>query len=237
MHKTGVREMRYAVISDIHSNFEALTKVMEDIRRRRVDEIICLGDVVGYGANPDEVAEVIRGEVKYVVKGNHDDALHDEETYSMINPYARAAIDYGREVLSAENSDWLKNLPLTHKLDGVLLVHSSPTDPHDWKYVLSEADARVELSAFEERMCLIGHTHVPVVFKQKIGDSKVRELINVGSIGQPRDGDNRASYGIIDTSDFTYENFRIEYDYQMAGNKIIAAGLPPFLAERLQRGR
>jgi putative phosphoesterase len=229
--------MRYAVISDIHSNFEALTKVMEDIRKKRVDEIICLGDVVGYGANPDEVAEIVRAEVKYIVRGNHDDAVHDNETYSMVNPYARAAIDYTREVLSAENSDWLKNLPLTHKIKDVLFVHSSPSDPHDWKYVISEADARVELSSFEEKICLIGHTHVPVIFRRKLGDSGVRELINVGSVGQPRDGDSRSSYGIVDTDDLTYENFRIEYDCRMAGNKIIAAGLPPFLAERLQKGR
>ncbi len=229
--------MKYAVISDIHSNFEALMKVMRDIRTKHVDEIICLGDVVGYGANPDEVAEVVRSEVKYTVRGNHDDALYDDGTYSMINPYARAAVDYSREVLSAENSEWLKALPLTHKIGDVLLVHSSPSEPHEWKYVISETDARVELLAFEEKICLIGHTHIPVIFRRKIGDSTVRELINVGSVGQPRDGDNRASYGIVDTANLTYENFRIEYDYQLAGNKIIAAGLPPFLAERLQRGR
>ncbi len=229
--------MKYAVISDIHSNFEALTKVLRDIHKRHINEIICLGDVVGYGANPDEVAEVVRSEVRYAVRGNHDDALYDEGTYSMINPYARAAVDYSREVLSAENGEWLKGLPLTHKLDDVLLVHSSPSDPHEWKYVVTEADARVELSSFEEKICLIGHTHVPVIFRRKTGSTTVRELINVGSVGQPRDGDSRASYGIIDTADFTYENFRVEYDCRMAGNKIIAAGLPPFLAERLQKGR
>lgn len=229
--------MKYAVISDIHSNFEALMKVMRDIHKKHVDEIVCLGDVVGYGANPDEVAEVVRSEVKYAVRGNHDDALYDDNTYSMINPYARAAVDYSRDVLSAENSEWLKSLPLTHKIGDVLLVHSSPSDPHEWKYVISETDARVELLAFEEKICLIGHTHIPVIFRRKIDDSTVRELINVGSVGQPRDGDNRASYGIIDTANLTYENFRIEYDYQLAGNKIIAAGLPPFLAERLERGR
>lgn len=235
--------MKYAVISDIHSNIEALITVMREIHKKHVDEIICLGDVIGYGANPDEVAEIVRNEVKYTVRGNHDDALHDESTYSVINPYARTAIDFSRGVLSEENSDWLKDLPITHKLGDVLLVHSSPSEPHEWKYIFTESEARVELSAFEERICLIGHTHVPVMFKHEIGGSseegsgRIRELINVGSVGQPRDGDKRASYGIIDTSDFTYENFRVEYDCRLAGNKIIACGLPPFLAERLQKGR
>lgn len=234
--------MRYAVISDIHSNLEALMTVMRDLQTRHVDEIICLGDVIGYGANPDEAVEVVRSEVKYAVRGNHDDALHDASTYSVINPYAKAAIDYSRGVLSEQSSEWLKNLPLTQKIDDVLLVHSSPSEPREWKYVLSETDALVELSAFEEKICLIGHTHVPVIFRQKIGepsdeDQGVKELINVGSVGQPRDGDRRASYGIIDTSDYTYENFRLEYDCRLAGNKIIAAGLPPFLGERLQKGR
>ncbi len=229
--------MRYAVISDIHSNLEALMKVLEDIRSKHVDEIICLGDVVGYGANPDEVTEIVRGEVSFTIKGNHDDAVHDAGTYSLINPYAKAAIDYTREVLSIEDSEWLKGLPLTHKIGDFLFVHSSPTDPHSWNYVITEEDAIVELSSFQEKACLIGHTHVPAVFKSKVGGSSVRKLINVGSVGQPRDGDCRASYGIIDTSDLTYQNVRVEYDMRMAGNKIIAAGLPPFLAERLQKGR
>ncbi len=235
--------MRYAVISDVHSNIEALLTVMREIKKKHVDEIVCLGDVIGYGANPDEVAEIVRNEVRYTVKGNHDDALHNESTYSMINQYAKAAIDYGRGVLSEVNSEWLRALPLTHTLDDVLLVHSSPSEPHGWKYILTESEARVELSSFGERVCLIGHTHVPMVFRRNIGDSsgeppaQTRELINVGSVGQPRDGDRRASFGIIDTSNFTYENFRIEYDCRLAGNKIIACGLPPFLAERLQKGR
>jgi putative phosphoesterase len=229
--------MKYAIISDIHSNIEALMAVMSAIGKKHVDDIICLGDIVGYGANPDEAAEIVRNEAKYVVRGNHDDALFDDRTYSMINPYARIAIEYGRSVLSPESMNWLKEIPLTLKLGDVLLVHASPSQPHEWKYVLSQSDALVELSAFEERVCLIGHTHVPGIFKEETVHGGFRELINVGSVGQPRDGDSRASFGIIDTDNFTYQNIRVEYDCQMAGNKIIAAGLPPFLAERLQKGR
>ena len=229
--------MRYAIISDIHSNLEALVTVLREIEKKHVDEIVCLGDVVGYGANPDEVVEIVRNEVKYTVRGNHDDALHDDNTFSLINLYAKAAISYTRELLSEENDEWLKKLPMTFKMESILLVHASPFEPHEWKYIFTDADAQIELSSFEEKVCLIGHTHVPVIFRRKVSDSEVRELINVGSVGQPRDGDNRASFGIIDTGNFTYENLRIEYDYQMAANKIIAAGLPAFLAERLYKGR
>ncbi len=229
--------MKYAVISDMHSNLEALTKVLGEIKTRNVNEIICLGDIVGYGANPDEVADLVRREARYVVRGNHDDALFDEITFSMINPYARAAIDYTRASLSADNYDWLRKIPMTERFADLLLVHASPSEPREWKYVFSEVDAQVELSSFDEMICLIGHTHVPVIFRKKISETEVRELINVGSVGQPRDGDNRASFGIIDTGNYTYENIRIEYDYRAAANKIIAAGLPSFLAERLHKGR
>ena len=229
--------MRYAVISDIHSNLEALTAVLGEIGKKHAEEIICLGDVVGYGANPDEVAEIVRQEVRYTVRGNHDDALFDDTTFSMINPFAKAAIIYSQDLLSDQNREWLRGLPLTHELDDILLVHASPSDPHGWKYVFSESDAVIELTSFEKKVCLIGHTHVPVIFKSEKSDTAARELINVGSVGQPRDGDRRASFGIIDTNDLTYANFRVEYDYKMAGTKIVAAGLPAFLADRLARGK
>ncbi len=237
--------MRYAVISDIHSNLEALTKVLGEIHKKHVDEIICLGDIVGYGANPDEVVELVHQEVKYSVKGNHDDALFSEETFSTINSYAKSAITYTRELLSDKNSEWLKSIPLTHKIENVLLVHASPSEPQSWKYIFTNTDAQVELSSFEEKICLIGHTHVPVIFKTSAPvahqplaeDSQTKELINVGSVGQPRDGDNRASFGIIDTKNFAYENIRVEYNFRTAADKILAAGLPQFLAERLHMGR
>jgi len=232
--------MKYAVISDIHSNLEALTKVFREIGKRHVDEILCLGDIVGYGANPDEVVELVRQEVKYVVRGNHDDALFDDETFSGINAYAKAAISHNAELISDKNKDWLRNLPMTHKLGKVLMVHASPSDPRSWRYIFTHADAETELSSFQERICLIGHTHVPVVFRDASPGEhggEIRELINVGSVGQPRDGDNRASYGVIDTKNFTYTNFRVEYDYRTAADKITASGLPIFLSERLYKGR
>jgi putative phosphoesterase len=232
--------MRYAVISDIHSNIEALVAVLREISRRNVDEIICLGDIVGYGANPDEVADLLRHEVKHVVRGNHDDAMFNDETFSSINTYAKAAVTYDATLLSDENKEWLRNLPLTCKIGKVLLVHACPSEPQSWKYVFTRREAEIELLSFDERICLIGHTHVPVIFKSHTSpgsDDETKELINVGSVGQPRDGDNRASFGIIDTEKFSYANVRIEYDYRTAADKIIAAGLPSFLGERLHKGR
>jgi putative phosphoesterase len=231
--------MKYGVISDIHSNIEALTTVLKEIGKKHVDEIVCLGDIVGYGANPDEVVELIRQEVKYSVRGNHDDALFNNETFAAINAYAKSAITYNAELISDKNKEWLNTLPMTLKIDRVLVAHACPSDPQTWKYIFTQADAEIELSSFQERICLIGHTHVPVIFKDSTPahHGKIKELINVGSVGQPRDGDNRASYGIIDTKNFTYANFRIEYDYRRAADKIIAAGLPQFLGERLHRGR
>lgn len=229
--------MRYAVISDIHSNLEALIKVLSEIHNKHVDEIICLGDIVGYGANPDEVVELVRQEVKYAVRGNHDDALFNDESFAAINPFAKAAITYNAELLSDASKEWLSNLPMTHKIDKIMMVHASPSSPEDWKYIFTSEDAWVELASFDEKICLIGHTHVPVIFKKKISETEIRELINVGSVGQPRDGDNRASFGIIDTSNFTYENFRVEYHFRTAADKIIAAGLPRLLGERLYKGK
>ncbi len=136
--------MRYAVISDIHSNLEALRRVLSEIQTKHVDDIICLGDVVGYGANPDEVVELVRSESKYTVRGNHDDAVFNAETYSTINVHAKAAITYTRGLLSDRSLDWLSKLPMTHKIDDVLLVHASPSEPDRWDYVLSELDALME---------------------------------------------------------------------------------------------
>jgi len=231
--------MKYAVISDIHSNLEALETVLKEISKKNIDEIICLGDIVGYGANPDEVVELVRQEVKYVVRGNHDDALFSDETFSLINSFAKSAITYNADLLSDGNKKWLQDLPMTHRIDRILMVHACPSEPQAWKYIFTRSDAEIELSSFEERICLIGHTHVPVIFRDSTssGHGKMKELINVGSVGQPRDGDNRASFGIIDTQNFAYANFRVEYDYRTAADKIIAAGLPNFLAERLHKGR
>lgn len=229
--------MRYAIISDVHSNLEALVAVLRSIDKRRIDDVICLGDIVGYGANPDEVIELIKQRAKYALLGNHDAAVFNDLTYSMMNSFAKVALTYNKRLISEENLFWLRNLPVDLKLKDICAVHASPSNPKEWKYVITEEEAIYEMDFFDESVCLIGHTHVPVIFEKKFPDGRERRLINVGSVGQPRDGDYRSSYGIIDTSTLTYENVRVEYDYRMAAEKILAAGLPFYLADRLFKGK
>jgi|YelNatPaOPRAMG01_1025707.scaffolds.fasta_scaffold00087_45 Predicted phosphoesterase len=229
--------MRYAVISDVHSNLEALVAVLKSIDKKQIDDVICLGDIVGYGANPDEVIELIRQRAKYAVLGNHDAAIFDDFAYSMMNTFAKVAIAYNRKLISEENLHWLKSLPVDLKLGDLRAVHASPSNPKEWKYVVTNEDAIHEMNFFAESTCVLGHTHVPAVFETKLPGGGHRRLINVGSVGQPRDGDYRPSYGIIDMATLTYENVRVEYDYRMPAEKILAAGLPFFLANRLSQGR
>ncbi|MGC8594489.1 MAG: metallophosphoesterase family protein [Candidatus Kryptoniota bacterium] len=229
--------MRYAIVSDIHSNLEALIAVLRSIDRKQVDDVICLGDIVGYGANPDEVIELIRQRARYAVLGNHDAAVFDDFAYSMMNTFAKAAITYNKNLISEENLHWLKSLPVDLRLDDFRAVHASPSNPTEWKYVITKEDAIYEMDFFNESTCLFGHTHIPSIFEKRLPDGKQRRLINVGSVGQPRDGDYRPSYGIIDTATMSYENVRVEYDYRMPAEKILAAGLPFFLADRLSRGK
>ncbi|CUT05583.1 metallophosphoesterase family protein, partial [Candidatus Kryptobacter tengchongensis] len=189
--------MRIAIISDIHSNLEALTKAFEIIDTKNVDEIVCLGDIVGYGANPNECVELIRKRVKYVVMGNHDYAVAvDPAELFYFSSYARESDLWTREVLTKENLDFLKSLPFTISLKNLLFVHSAPAQPREWEYIFTEAQAKVQFQYFKEKICFIGHSHFPGIFPEngfyngKL-DRNTRYIINVGSIGQPRDGDWR----------------------------------------------
>ncbi len=235
--------MRIAIISDIHSNLEALTKAFEIIDTKNVDEIVCLGDIVGYGANPNECVELIRKRVKYVVMGNHDYAVAvDPAELFYFSSYARESDLWTREVLTKENLDFLKSLPFTISLKNLLFVHSAPAQPREWEYIFTEAQAKVQFQYFKEKICFIGHSHFPGIFPEngfyngKL-DRNTRYIINVGSIGQPRDGDWRLCFGIFDMGTWTYEEIRSEYDVEKASVKIIQNGLPEFLARRILIGR
>ncbi|CUU08272.1 Predicted phosphodiesterase [Candidatus Kryptobacter tengchongensis] len=235
--------MRIAIISDIHSNLEALTKAFEIIDTKNVDEIVCLGDIVGYGANPNECVEFIRKRVKYVVMGNHDYAVAvDPAELFYFSSYARESDLWTREVLTKENLDFLKSLPFTISLKNLLFVHSAPAQPREWEYIFTEAQAKVQFQYFKEKICFIGHSHFPGIFPEngfyngKL-DRNTRYIINVGSIGQPRDGDWRLCFGIFDMGTWTYEEIRSEYDVEKASVKIIQNGLPEFLARRILIGR
>ncbi len=232
--------MRLAILSDIHANLEALTKALRLIETQSVDEILCLGDVVGYGANPNECLELVRKHCPIILKGNHDAAAVDLSGAEGFTYPARLAAYWTHDVLTPENIAFLKNLPLTAKKDDLLFVHASPNQPEEWNYILSDADARDAFYFFTEKICFIGHTHVPVVYSERgrarIIKKEFRYLINVGSIGQPRDGNPELSYGIFDTDQWMYENVREDYDQEAAAKKIIKAGLPRVLGDRLLLG-
>ncbi len=235
--------MRIAIISDIHSNLEALTKAFEIIETKNVDEIVCLGDIVGYGANPNECVELIKKRVKYVIMGNHDYAVAvDSRELAYFSSHARESDLWTRDVLTRENLEFLKSLPFTIQLKNLLFVHSSPAQPREWEYIFTEPQAKVQFHYFNEKICFIGHSHIPGIFPEsgfyngKL-EKNIRYIINVGSIGQPRDGDWRLCFGIFDTTTWTYEQIRSEYDVEKTAEKIIRNGLPEFLARRLFVGR
>jgi diadenosine tetraphosphatase ApaH/serine/threonine PP2A family protein phosphatase len=234
--------MRVAIISDIHSNLEALQKTLEIIDEKKVEEIVCLGDLVGYGASPNECVELTRKRASRILLGNHDQAAFDLSQTEHFNRHARTAAYWTNQTLTQENLEYLKSLPFQHVIDDLTFVHASPRDPEQWEYVFSAHEAKTNFESFQTRICFVGHTHIPGVFPEdlKMQKSKVtrenRYIINVGSVGQPRDGNWKLSFGIFDTSAWTYDLIRSEYDVQAASEKIVAADLPRFLADRLLVG-
>lgn len=233
--------MRIAVISDIHSNLEALERAAAEIGREKVDEVVCLGDVVGYGANPNECVEAVRRLTTHVLLGNHDEAALDLSKTEFFNPFARAAAEWTAGELTEEHRDWLAGLPLTLERHGLFFVHASPADPAAWNYILSPSDASEHFAAFSGEVCFIGHSHVPEVFGEDPWTRNIvkgeKFIVNVGSVGQPRDGDPRLSFGIFDTESWTYRNVRLDYDVGRAAEGIRKAGLPRALADRLLVGK
>lgn len=233
--------MRIAIISDIHANLEALQAALELIHTSDVQEIVCLGDIVGYGASPNECVQLIRSETSHVLLGNHDEAAIHLEKTEYFNPFARAAAEWTKSQLTPESCDFLSNLALSVVIEDALFVHSSPYEPEEWHYVISPADAQFNFNSFPQAICFVGHSHVPGVFCEDIFTREVvrgkKFLVNVGSVGQPRDNDWRLSFGIFDTSSWTYTNVRGEYDVRTAADKIRRAGLPRALADRIAVGR
>jgi len=233
--------MRLAIISDIHSNLVALEKALKLISDRNVDAIVCLGDMIGYGANPNECVELLRKTTPHILLGNHDEAAVELSKTEYFNPLARTAAEWTSRELTNDHAEFIRRLPHTLELDGLLFVHSSPFEPHEWHYVISAADAEINFDYFTQPACFLGHSHVPVIYCE---DGSTREfvpgkkfIINVGSVGQPRDYDWRLSMGVFDTESWRYENIRSEYDVEEAAGRIRNAGLPKPLADRLLVGR
>lgn len=243
-----IRPMRYAILSDIHSNLEALEAVLADARSLSCTRFVCLGDVVGYNADPSECVARIQELQCPVVKGNHDEQASTAVTREGFNELAEAAIDWTRAHLSADDKAWLANLCLTRQVDDFTIVHATLDTPGEWDYVFNDLDAIASFTYQQTPLCFFGHTHWPTVF---VSDDSVRRIptgeielvqgkryfINPGSIGQPRDRDWRAAYCVYDTAQGVVEQRRLKYDLETAQRKIRAAGLPERLADRLSYGR
>ena len=234
--------MRIAVISDIHSNLPALEKALSIIKEQSVDTIYCLGDIVGYGSQPNECIDLIRKKSSVCVMGNHDSAVINSSEIQYLPPEGRIAAEWTLKILTQENRIFLSQLRYTCELDIVTLVHASPKNPENWTYVMDLDEAKRQFQYFSTRFCFIGHSHIPFACGEDLRTmqltkgSTMRFLMNVGSLGQPRDGNPMLSFGILDTDAWSFEIIRAEYDITQAARSIIDAGLPSVLAERLFKG-
>ncbi|MDY6846064.1 MAG: metallophosphoesterase family protein [Chloroflexota bacterium] len=242
--------MRTLIIADVHANLTALQTVLEDAAP--FDRVWCLGDVVGYGPDPNECISLAR-ELPQLkcVKGNHDAAILGEISVLSFNYEARASIQWLESVISSENRDWLRNLEEKHVLQNVTLVHGSPNSPV-WEYVMDVRTAQENMDSFNTPVCLVGHTHIPCVYVQEEGALKStrmygldvdqplmlnhKSILNPGSVGQPRDHDPRASYLIYDDDGDRWFYHRVPYDVVHVQNRIMEAGLPVRHAQRLSQG-
>ena len=240
--------MRLAIFSDIHSNLEALTAVLADAHERECTQFVCLGDVVGYNANPHECVERVREMNCPIVKGNHDEQASLIESSRDFNELAEHAIQWTRDNLTEDDKEWLRSLRLQRQVRDFTIVHATLDTPGQWGYVFNNLDAVASFTYQHTTVCFFGHTHVPMAFIRDDGVKRVRieqlriepgkkYFINTGSVGQPRDADWRAAYCIYHLEKNTVEQRRVKYDLQTAQHKITKAGLPRLLAERLAIGR
>lgn len=240
--------MKYAIIADIHANLEALQVVLEDIKEQKCTHVACLGDVVGYNANPKECLDIIRSMNIPCVKGNHDEYCSTDDNLEGFNPHAAEAVNWTRKQLTVEDKQWLRDLKYLRLVASFSIVHATLDVPQRWGYVFDKLAAAASFTYQNTSVCFFGHTHVPAAF---IRDSVVRGgtyskfkvepgrkyFINVGSVGQPRDGDPKAKYVVYDMDEGSIELRKLDYDIATAQKKILAAGLPARLAERLAVGK
>ncbi len=240
--------MKIALFGDIHANLEAFETVLEDAQSQGCDSYVCLGDIVGYNADPSACLEKVRAMGCPVVRGNHDEDAGGDLSLEMMNPVAAQALTWTREQLTAEQRKFLARMRIVRQIEDFTIVHSTLDQPNIWNYVTNKFDAMSNFSYQFTQVCFHGHTHVPRIF---VRGSRVREaqpesiaiekgmkyFINAGSVGQPRDGDWRASYCIYDLEAKMIHFRRLKYDIETTQKKIIDAGLPEALAKRLGEGR
>jgi predicted phosphodiesterase len=242
--------MKIGLIADIHANVEALTAVLEALAAEKVDRLICLGDLVGYGPDPNACVQKISEMSDIVLAGNHDHAVIGLLSTERFNPDAKTAIEWTQTKLDAKAADYLKSLPLVSTNGNLMAVHATPEAPEEWLYLMSEVDIKTNLEVMPLPVCVIGHSHVPGIFvKDNTGDLYVHHepevqftegskyLINIGSVGQPRDGNPDAAFGVMDSEAGTYELKRIPYDVETVQRKMAEHNLPGSLIDRLAFGR
>ncbi len=246
--------MLYGIFSDIHGNLQALEAVLCSMDSRKVERRICLGDIVGYGVNPNECATLVKQHSDLCILGNHDNVALKRETYSDFNIYAKTAMEWTWSHISDQTKDYLLSLPYVVEEEIFTFVHSSPMSPADWHYVADLDGALEAFSYFKTPYCFIGHTHSPVMVATNsenpyedipiISDGPLyrpqeneKILVNVGSVGQPRDRDNRACWCLVDSECNWVEFIRVEYDIDRTQDAMRKENLPLFLIERLALGR
>ncbi len=234
----------------MHANIEAMSAVIDDMSKAGVDKRIFLGDIVGYGPNPNECIELLLKTADFSLGGNHDWAMVDKTPTDYFNPFARQAVDWTISVLKEEHKDFLKRTEASAIYDDIHLAHSSPKTPEDWRYILSYQEAEANYPYLERPVCFIGHSHQPVIIEYshdgsievvrdktcKLADDK-KYIINIGSVGQPRDGNIESCYVIYDLADSSIEFRRVGYDISIVQRKMREADLPAYLIERLSSGK
>jgi diadenosine tetraphosphatase ApaH/serine/threonine PP2A family protein phosphatase len=242
--------MRIGIFSDVHANIEALQAVMEAFKSERIDEYVCIGDTVGYGASPNECCDIIREAAKFTILGNHDAAVAGRMDYSYYYDAARHALDLHARQLTPENMAWLKGLPYERREGEVTFCHGSPINLEEFEYIFSTEQAARCLEIWDElnTVTFIGHSHLCKSFALSRDDvfevvaqkfairPDHRYIISVGSVGQPRDYDNRASYTIYDTEEKVFEFKRVPYDIDASAQKIFASDLERNFGNRLFLG-
>ncbi len=237
--------MIYAIISDIHANIEALNAVLSDISYRTIDKCICLGDIVGYCVNPSEAISKIQ-KFDLILMGNHDNATFNKAIVEKFNIHARLAIEWTINTLTDEEKCFLGRLPYYSQEGHATFVHATPRNPENWGYIMYIDEALDAFNYFDTQICFFGHTHQTLVITDRgirhhekkitlIDDT--RYLINVGSVGQPRDSNPMSCYGIYDSDKKTFEYIRVKYDIDKTQNSMIKAKFHPFLIQRLSDGR
>jgi len=241
--------MRYGLVADIHGNLEAFSAVLKELDKEKVAQVICVGDIVGYGADPRACLNKIKNLSILSVAGNHDWAAVKKTDVDYFNTHAKEAVLWTERQLKKDDAAFLKDLPLLIEKENFQLVHASLVNPSEWRYVFNFYDAKSNFTLMKKSLLFIGHSHVPVMFfmsKGRIGYSmrshlkikdEVKYIINVGSVGQPRDGDPRACYVIYNDAKKEIIYKRTAYSVEKAQSKIRKAGLPEIEAARLSDGR